>query len=262
MAESCGCRDEAGRQNKRGRAEARPSPWRAPGRVALPRDLVVGKQPSNCGKTRPLRRVRHRCAPHLAPAVIPQVPRNPSGLGVLSIVSNPVLQPENHHPENSACMGVGGVVRCPRHLRQECVWGGSSVGRALRSQRRGRGFESLSLHQTQSGLKPRGGVAKWPTASDCKSDLYEFDGSNPSPTTTLSKPRKTRGFLLPPRRTRGFGRVSRDSCVRQGGIPEDDTATRRRGRHRCALRAGPIPAEGIRWGFPVQRDWRRGCGSR
>ena len=105
--------DEAGRQNKRGRffamacsgegrasarpcapilsrsgrAEARPSPGRAPGRVALPRDLVVGKQPRNCGKTQPPRRVRHRCAPHLAPALIPQVPRNPSGLGVLSIVS-------------------------------------------------------------------------------------------------------------------------------------------------------------------------------
>jgi hypothetical protein len=26
------------------------------------------------------------------------------------------------------------------------IWGGSSVGRALRSQCRGRGFESLSLH--------------------------------------------------------------------------------------------------------------------
>ena len=37
---------------------------------------------------------------------------------------------------------------------------------------------------------PCGGVAKWPTASDCKSDLYEFDGSNPSPTTILFKPRK------------------------------------------------------------------------
>ena len=34
----------------------------------------------------------------------------------------------------------------------------------------------------------RGGVAKWPTASDCKSDLYEFDGSNPSPTTTFQTP--------------------------------------------------------------------------
>ena len=35
----------------------------------------------------------------------------------------------------------------------------------------------------------RGGVAKWPTASDCKSDLYEFDGSNPSPTTNPLNPR-------------------------------------------------------------------------
>lgn len=65
--------------------------------------------------------------------------------------------------------------------------GSSSVGRALRSQRRGRGFESLLLHQ---GFRRdgRGGVAKWPTASDCKSDLYEFDGSNPSPTTNPLNP--------------------------------------------------------------------------
>ena len=39
-----------------------------------------------------------------------------------------------------------------------------------------------------------GGVAKWPTASDCKSDLYEFDGSNPSPTTTLKTLEKSRVF--------------------------------------------------------------------
>ena len=37
---------EAGRQNKRGRAEARPSPWPAPGRVALPRDLVPPFSPA------------------------------------------------------------------------------------------------------------------------------------------------------------------------------------------------------------------------
>ncbi|CUS33476.1 hypothetical protein COMA2_130083 [Candidatus Nitrospira nitrificans] len=31
-------------------------------------------------------------------------------------------------------------------------WGASSVGRALRSQRRGRGFNSPALHQTPSSL--------------------------------------------------------------------------------------------------------------
>jgi hypothetical protein len=31
----------------------------------------------------------------------------------------------------------------------------------------------------------RGRLPKWPTGADCKSAGYAFDGSNPSPTTTL-----------------------------------------------------------------------------
>ena len=53
-----------------------------------------------------------------------------------------------------------------------------------------------STIRNPAGNPSRGGVAKWPTASDCKSDLYEFDGSNPSPTTTLSKPPRNRGFSV------------------------------------------------------------------
>ena len=54
-------------------------------------------------------------------------------------------------------------------------------------------FRSTKLAFLQ---KPRGGVAKWPTASDCKSDLYEFDGSNPPPTTIFPKPPKRGGLCL------------------------------------------------------------------
>ena len=34
----------------------------------------------------------------------------------------------------------------------------------------------------------RGGVPEWPKGSDCKSDGSAFEGSNPSPSTTLYDP--------------------------------------------------------------------------
>ena len=72
---------------------------------------------------------------------------------------------------------------------------------------------------------PLGGVAKWPTASDCKSDDSVFEGSNPSPTTTLA-PLKTGGFFVSARQEGNPGGVlardvdERDAVSgRFGGFP-------------------------------------------
>jgi len=60
----------------------------------------------------------------------------------------------------------------------DCVlrsWGGSSVGRALRSQCRGRGFNSLPLHFT------------WPVDTSCQRVLF-FDGARRSAVATRIGP--------------------------------------------------------------------------
>ncbi len=92
--------DEAGRQNKRGRAEARPSPWCAPGRVALPRDHMVcsgeGRASARPCGGETTAQLRENATPTAGAPSLRTAPRarrdsagarNPSGLGVLSIVS-------------------------------------------------------------------------------------------------------------------------------------------------------------------------------
>ena len=41
-----------------------------------------------------------------------------------------------------------------------------------------------------------GGVPERPKGSDCKSDVYDFEGSNPSPSTIFSVSCKLRGYSL------------------------------------------------------------------
>ncbi|CAI8826705.1 conserved hypothetical protein [Pseudomonas sp. IT-P74] len=41
-----------------------------------------------------------------------------------------------------------------------------------------------------------GGVPERPKGSDCKSDVYDFEGSNPSPSTIFSESCKPRGYSL------------------------------------------------------------------
>lgn len=41
-----------------------------------------------------------------------------------------------------------------------------------------------------------GGVPERPKGSDCKSDVYDFEGSNPSPSTIFSESCKLRGYSL------------------------------------------------------------------
>ena len=45
-----------------------------------------------------------------------------------------------------------------------------------------------SVHSAVDGetsrYEQRGGVPEWPKGSDCKSDVYDFGGSNPPPSTT------------------------------------------------------------------------------
>ncbi len=46
-------------------------------------------------------------------------------------------------------------------------------------------------------MLPRlGGVPERPKGSDCKSDVYDFEGSNPSPSTRFSESCRLRGYSL------------------------------------------------------------------
>jgi hypothetical protein len=62
-------------------------------------------------------------------------------------------------------------------------------------------FEGIDSRQTKifryfsRSFIGNGGVAERSNAADCKSALYEFDGSNPSPTTILTNPFKTAVLL-------------------------------------------------------------------
>ena len=51
--------------------------------------------------------------------------------------------------KNSACVLIFGFAT----IRTTFIWGGSSVGRASRSQRGGQGFESPSLHHIEKAAK-------------------------------------------------------------------------------------------------------------
>ena len=63
-------------------------------------------------------------------------------------------------------------------------WGCSSVDRALRSHRRGRGFESHQLHQNCKGCRGYGGMVD---AEDLKSFGYcNRVGSSPTIPTKIS----------------------------------------------------------------------------
>ena len=56
-----------------------------------------------------------------------------------------------------------------------------------------------------------GGIAKRSNAADCKSALSEFDGSNPSPTTTLTGTLRA-GFFVGAKATR-IPRPSIHACA-------------------------------------------------
>ena len=63
-------------------------------------------------------------------------------------------------------------------------WGCSSVDRALRSHRRGRGFESHQLHQNKKSLRGYGGMVD---AEDLKSFGHcDRVGSSPTIPTTIT----------------------------------------------------------------------------
>ena len=52
--------------------------------------------------------------------------------------------------------------------------------------------EQLICNQQVAGSSPisgsiLGGVPEWPKGADCKSVVYDFDGSNPSPSTKFKK---------------------------------------------------------------------------
>ncbi len=87
----------------------------------------------------------------------------------------------------------GGLAQLGEHLPYKQRVGGSSpsssnikcrnwsIGRATDLYSVGCGFKSCFRHHI---IKQYGGVAKWLNAADCKSALWEFGGSNPSPSTT------------------------------------------------------------------------------
>ena len=63
--------------------------------------------------------------------------------------------------------------------------GGAAVVRAnLRILLR----KSLTLQEGALKMRPRfGGVPERPKGSDCKSDVIDFEGSNPSPSTSFQR---------------------------------------------------------------------------
>ncbi len=76
-----------------------------------------------------------------------------------------------------------------------------------------------------------GGVAERSNAADCKSALYEFDGSNPSPTTILTGAKSTGFFCLYGREPSGSTQAKR----REAGVMRQP----RRASRRCSNPSQP-----------------------
>ena len=53
-----------------------------------------------------------------------------------------------------------------------------------------------SRSASNENAAPFGGIPEWPKGSDCKSDVIDFEGSNPSPSTRFSESCRLRGYSL------------------------------------------------------------------
>ena len=51
-----------------------------------------------------------------------------------------------------------------------------------------------SRSASNENAAPFGGIPEWPKGSDCKSDVIDFEGSNPSPSTRFSESCRLRGY--------------------------------------------------------------------